>query len=425
MRLIEMLFAVLTGIPLLFLGFCVLYLLRLLFHAILLRPRLLALTPKQVVKTSALSSPVRFVVLFPAHNEALILGEVLEGLKTLEYPSEYYRILVIADNCTDETATIARQKGVLVWERENPDERGKGYALQWAIDRLNGMQEREPEADPALKNYEALVICDADTLLSSNLLHAFSKAIGRGGKVLQARYEVLNVNESWRTRLMSCALALVHIVKPLGREHLGLSEGLKGNGMAFVREICEKITWSGASITEDIEYSLRLCREGHRVQFVPDAAVWAQMPTTAAQSRSQRQRWEGGRYHLMFSVAPKLFRESLATRSRILRDRAIELWIPPFAEMFALPTLFLGISLACGYLGGLSIARHMALIWGILLLLQALYLFVGMWVARVPASVALSVLGAPFYILWKFGVYGTMLLHRSAGGWKRTERKEL
>ena len=242
---------------------------------------------------------------------------------------------------------------------------------------------------------------------------------------MQARYEVLNVNESWRTRLMSCALALVHIVKPLGREHLGLSEGLKGNGMAFVREICETISWSGASITEDIEYSLRLCRDGYRVQFVPEAAVWAQMPTTAAQSRSQRQRWEGGRYHLMFSVAPKLFRESLVRRNRILRDRAIELWIPPFAEMFALPILFLGISLLCGSLGGVSFARHMALIWGILLLLQALYLFLGMWVARVPASVALSILAAPFYILWKFGVYGTMLLHRSAGGWKRTERKEL
>ena len=151
MQLTETLFLIITGLPLLFFGFCVLYLLRLLFHALLLRSRLLPLAPKAKVDVVAPSPSTRFVVLFPAHNEALILGEILEGLKSLDYPPDLYRILVIADNCTDETADIAHQKGVLVWERNNPEERGKGYALQWAIDRLNAMREREPEADPALK----------------------------------------------------------------------------------------------------------------------------------------------------------------------------------------------------------------------------------------------------------------------------------
>ena len=156
MRLIDILFLILTGLPLLFFGFCVLYLLRLLFHALLLRPRLLALAPKTPAPNlDANAPPVRFVVLFPAHNEALILGEVLEGLRILDYPQDSYRILVIADNCTDETATIALQKGVMVWERENPEERGKGYALQWAIDRLNKLSVSEPNADPLLKNYDS------------------------------------------------------------------------------------------------------------------------------------------------------------------------------------------------------------------------------------------------------------------------------
>ena len=412
------------GLLWLYVAFCVLYLLRLLFHALCWRSHLPPLAPKApVALPQNLNLPMRFVILFPAHNEALLLGEILEGLESLDYPQASYRVIVIADNCSDNTAEIAREKGVLVWERTNPDERGKGYALQWAIERLTTLR-TDSTADSVLAEYEALVICDADTLLSSNLLWEFSEALQGGGKVLQARYEVLNVMESWRTRLMSCALALVHIVKPLGRERLRLSEGLKGNGMAFAREVVEKIPW-GASITEDIEYSLSLCRLGYRVQFVSSAAVWAQMPTNAAQSRSQRQRWEGGRYHLIFTVAPALLKESFKSRSRILRDRAIEMLIPPFAEMFALPILLGGVSLLLGFFLKSRVGYAFAGAWGLLLVLQALYLILGLWVARVPAGVAWAVLGAPFYIVWKLGLYGAMLLRRTAGGWKRTERRAL
>ncbi len=426
----EAVFALVVGLPLLYSACCILYLLRLLFHALLLRKQLLPLTPPDPSQppappTTLPENPTRFVVFFPAHNEEMVLGTVLDGLKHLDYPENAYRVVVLADNCTDATAEIARSKGVLVWERTNPDERGKGYALNWGIDKLRNITKTEANPDPVLAEFEAMVICDADTLLSPNLLRAFHTTIRQGGKVMQARYEVLNVGESWRTRLMSCALALVHIVKPLGREQLGLSEGLKGNGMAFVREIVERIPWEGASLTEDIEYSLRLCREGYRVQFVPSAAVWAQMPTTAAQSKSQRQRWEGGRYHLLVSYAPRLLVESLKTRSRILRDRAIEMFIPPFAEMFALPILLLGLILGASALFHFRSVPYFTSIGVLILALQGIYLIGGLWTARVPAKIALVLLGAPFYIVWKFSVYGALLLKRSAGGWKRTERRQL
>ena len=427
MTFAESIYTVAMGVPLLYCAACILYLLHLTLHALLLRKRLLPLAPSSATEApptpASIDNPTRFVLFFPAHNEELILGKVLDGLKPLDYPASAYRVVVIADNCTDSTVEIAHSKGVLVWERVNPDERGKGYALNWAIDRL--LKVESASSDSVLAGFDAIVVCDADTILSLNLLQAFHESLIEGGKVLQARYEVLNVDESWRTRLMSCALALVHIVKPLGREHLRLSEGLKGNGMAFAREVVERIPWSGASITEDIEYSLRLCREGYRVQFVPAAAVWAQMPTTAAQSKSQRQRWEGGRYSLLFSLAPRLLAESLRTRSRILRDRAIEMFIPPFAEMFALPVLLLGLNLGISRLFHFPSVSYFTVAWVFILVLQGMYLAGGLWIARVPAKIAVSLLGAPFYILWKFGVYGALLVKRSTGGWNRTERRQL
>src|SRR5262249_7462870 len=156
------------------------------------------------------------------------------------------------------------------------------------------------------------------------------------------------------------------------------------NGMCFARGIVERIPWSGESITEDIEYTLRLCRAGCRVAFLPEATVWAQMPTTGAQAASQRRRWEGGRYRLLVTGAPRLLRGSLRRRDRVLFDRAAELIIPPFAEMFAVPAALLALCALAAWTLDWRWAAGLALAWAVLLSLQAGYLFGGMWVARIP-----------------------------------------
>lgn len=477
------------ALPWLFFAGCAAYLWYLLLNAlpgrkrvvILPRPDAAALpaTPSESRKKSvdesenaASGSLPRFVVLIPAHNEELLLGAALQGLRGLDYPLDALAVVVIADNCDDQTATIARQCGALALERFDTQRIGKGFALE---DTLNWLMQPAVSADTVsgtasnaalaergsngvlaeqntggatvggdstrllsgsaddaaneawerARRFDAVVVLDADTFVSPNLLRVFAAQLQAGNKAIQARYDVLNTDESWRTRLMSCALALAHVVKPLGRERLGLSDGLKGNGMCFARSVVEAVPWSGDSITEDIEYALRLCRAGYRIAFTPEACVWAQMPTTGAQAKTQRERWEGGRYRLLFTVAPNLLRESLRTRNRLLWDRAIELIVPPFAEMFALPAL---LGVLCALLGwGLHwrAVQAFAGLWALILLLQAGYLFTGMWVARMPARIAFSLLRAPFYIMWKLGVYAVMAAGRSAGGWKRTERHEL
>jgi cellulose synthase/poly-beta-1,6-N-acetylglucosamine synthase-like glycosyltransferase len=361
------------------------------------------------------ASQRRICILIPAHNEEMNLGAVVDGLHALNYPAQRYQIIVIADNCTDRTAEIGRTHGAEVLERTDATQRGKGYALDWALNRLL----------PDPRRFDAFLILDADSVLSSNFLSVMNAAMEQGHGVVQGRYDVLNVQEGWRTRLMTCALALAHYVKPLGRNTFGLSDGLKGNGMCFSRAVMERVPWSGESITEDIEYTLRLVLEGIRIEFAPEAVVRAQMPTGGKQAATQRQRWEGGRYGLIKRAFALLLRGMRMRRIMVI-DRAVELIIPPFVEFFTLPALGLLI-------GGLWLwiapesagARWMLWGWGGILTAQAAYLVIGLALARVPLSVASSLLFAPFYILWKFGLYGAMLVRRGAGGWQRTERHTL
>ncbi len=391
--------------PLIFWGLCTLYLLGLAFAAVVRRRRV-----------DQSSETLRsFCLMIPAHNESMNLGSVLERLSSIDYPKDKLTTVVIADNCSDNTADIARQFGVTVLERHHEELRGKGYALEWAINQLLD----DPRA------FDAFVIMDADSVLSSNFFHTMNAGLANGHQVLQGYYGVLNTGDTWRTRLMAVALALAHYVKPLGRMALKLSDGLKGNGMVFSRSALVAVPWSGESVTEDIDHTLRLMDAGIRIEFVPNATVEAQMPTTGDQAASQRQRWEGGRYGLLKRAFTLLFK-SVTKLDRVAADRAIELIIPPFAELFAVPVLFLGIT-GVGILLNPSVAILTTLLrlWLLILLGETAYLILGIVIAKVPFKTYSSLLFAPFYILWKIVVVGSLAVNKGVGGWRRTERRTL
>jgi cellulose synthase/poly-beta-1,6-N-acetylglucosamine synthase-like glycosyltransferase len=359
----------------------------------------------------------RIGVLIPAHNEELLLGGVLDRLHTLDYPRDRFRLFVIADNCSDETARVAREHGAEVMERTDAELRGKGYALEWALERLLS-------DSPGASGFDAFLILDADSYLSENFLRVMDSRLAAGDGAIQGLYQVENVGESWRTRLMTCALALAHYVKPMGRMAFGLSDGLKGNGMCFSREVLSRIPWSGESITEDIEYTLRLVQAGVRIAFAPEAVVRAQMPTSGRQAATQRQRWEGGRYALL-RRALGLLGKSLRAGRPMVADRAVELIIPPFVELFALPAVCLIAGAAWLFWSPTSFAAVLWMAaWAAVTLAGLCYLVAGLILARVPWSVSSALLFAPVYALWKLGVYGTMILRRAPSGWVRTERHE-
>jgi len=163
---------------------------------------------------------------------------------------------------------------------------------------------------------------------------------------------------------------------------------------------------------------------GVRVIYAPGATVLAQMPTDARQAGSQRRRWEGGRYGLLRRAASAL---AQGVRSRDLRlvDRAWEILMPPLAELFALPVAACAVCGAAWALGAGLIPAVAAAVWGATLLIAALYVVVGLMVARVPARIASALLFAPVYVGWKLVLYLGMAARRGATGWVRTERRTM
>jgi hypothetical protein len=152
--------------------------------------------------------------------------------------------------------------------------------------------------------------------VSPNLLRAFARRFEAGAHAVQASYGVRNARASWRTRLLVIALALFHVLRSLGRERLGLSVGLRGNGMGLSREVLRRVPHDAFSIVEDVEYGLQIGEAGYRVHHVAEAEVRGDMAEREGASRAQRRRWERGRRALARAYGPRLFREALARRDR-------------------------------------------------------------------------------------------------------------
>ena len=229
--------------------------------------------------------PSCFAILVPAYNEEALIGEVLASLAKLDYPSDLYAVHVIADNCTDNTADIARACGAHVHERADVVNRGKGHALAWAIALLFG--------GPV--QYDAYVVLDADSVVAPTFLAALDRYLARGGKALQSHNAVLNASESPTAALRWLALSLMNYIRPLGRNTFGGSSTLTGNGMCLSRELLMRHPWKAFGLSEDYQYYLALVADGGRVLFVPDADVRSVMPNTTRQLQTQDIRWESPR----------------------------------------------------------------------------------------------------------------------------------
>jgi len=367
----------------------------------------------------------KLLVIIPAHDEELMLGSTLDSIAGCRYPSGEVATLVIADNCSDSTAIVAAKHGAWVAIRTDPGRVGKGYALQDAVSELlNKSSNNRLSIDPHVYRFEfdAAVFLDADTIVHHELLRAFASRLNEGDEGMQGCYGVSNAHQSMRTRLMVCALAIAHLAKPAGREKLGLSDGLKGNGFCLSRRLMNEVQWSGESITEDIEYTLRLCEAGHRIRFVPDALLWAQMPTSSSAAAAQRTRWEAGRYYLLRTRLRYLLTRAYQRKDRIFADRVIDLIIPPFVELAAIQFVLFTCSICVLLRTGWILSLVFAALSGALLGVQGVCLLTSIWLARIPLSIAVSLMYAPLYAFWKLMLVIGMLVAGPVRLWRRTAR---
>jgi len=353
----------------------------------------------------------KFDVVIPSHNEELGIARTVANLSAVDYPGNLRRILVVADNCSDATAQKAREAGATVLERFDTEKRGKGYALAFAFER----SQKDGFAD-------AVVVVDADTVVTPNLLHAYAARLERGAHAVQAHYGVMNPTASWRTRLMTIALGMFHRVRSLGREALGVSCGLRGNGMCFTHEVLKQVPHDAFSVVEDLEYGIRLGRKGHRVHYAWESEVLGEMVTAEKQSRSQRQRWEGGRAQMRKLHGWPLLKDALAQRSGLLLDLSLDVLVPPLSQL-VLATVGGAVAAAvvAWLSGGTAVAASALAGFGLASL--GAYVLRGWWVSGVGPRGLLDLAWAPVYVVWKVWLMLRGPGAEKRGEWVRTTRE--
>ncbi|MDP3824811.1 MAG: glycosyltransferase family 2 protein [Burkholderiales bacterium] len=353
------------------------------------------------------SRRLRFDVIVPAHDEAAVIEAAVASLRKIDWPAESFRILVVADNCSDATAALARAAGADVIERFDPELRGKGYALAL------GFQHSQ-----ARKWADAVVVVDADTQVSANLLEAFAARIEAGAKAVQAHYGVSNPHASWRTRLMTIAMASFHRVRSRARERLQLSCGLRGNGWCVTHRLLRQVPYKAYSLAEDVEYGIDLGLAGYRVHYADEAHVAGIMVSGEQASRTQRQRWEDGRVQLIRTRVVPLLKAATGPDGGVCLDLALDLLVLPLSYVAANVALLIMLA----GLGTLAAPSLEPWLWLGLACAASLAFYVlrGWSLSGVGLRGLVDLLRAPFFVIWKLL---SMLRPHNSAEWVRTKRE--
>ncbi|MFR2571310.1 MAG: glycosyltransferase family 2 protein [Clostridia bacterium] len=238
----------------------------------------------------------RFMAIIPAHNEEAVVANLIESLKNQTYNKELYDIYVIADNCTDNTARIARNAGAIVYERFDETKKTKGYALNWFL-----QQKIKENAE-----YDAFFVFDADNIVDKNFIKNMNKKLCQGEDVVQGYRDIKNPSDNWITAGYAIFYWQMHRFYHLARYNIGLSPLLNGTGFMVRFDVIKPQGWDTETLTEDIEFSLKRIIKGKKLGWATDAIVYDEQPTGFKQSWSQRSRWTVGHIQCMSKYAKQL-----------------------------------------------------------------------------------------------------------------------
>ncbi len=366
---------------------------------------LVAARPRRAAATGG--AGLRVAVLVPAHDEGAGVRPTVASLLALDWPREALDVVVVADNCGDDTAAQAAAAGARVLERRDPQRPGKGRALAWAVERL-GREERPPDA---------VAIVDADCVASPNLLRAFAARWADGAGAVQSRYLVANADAAPTAAARAAAFALAADLRGLGKDRLGLSCGLFGTGMGFTWELLREHPWDAFGLAEDVEHHLALVEGGERVRFADEAAVSSAMPTSAGGATGQQSRWEAGKASLVARWTPRLVARGLRERDPGRIHAGLELLVPPQSLLAAATVASAGAAAVVGRRG----PRRMA---GALAAAQVVFVVGGMRRVGAPPAAWRGLAEAPRVVLAKAGIYARVLAGRGPRDWVRTVRDD-
>ena len=347
----------------------------------------------------------RVAVLLPAHNEASCISATIETL--LPQLTDQDRLVVIADNCSDETAEIARGFGATVIERIDPVLMGKGYALDYGL--------RFIETDPPA----VVVMADADCIVHQGAIDRIARLADAVSRPIQSTYLMERpANPGPNDAVSALAFMVKNVVRPRGLDRLGQPCLLYGTAMAFPWSVIAHAPLANSNIVEDMQLAVDLAIAGHPSVFCEEAKVTGRLPQQKTAAKSQRVRWEHGHLKTLLTQVPQLIKASLGQRRFDLLAIALDLCIPPLSLLVMMWAAIMGGALLAGALGASWIPAIFLAIQGLLILIS----IIGAWAkfgrADLPARTLLAV---PFYILWKIPLYFAFLV-RPQTKWIRTER---
>lgn len=360
---------------------------------------------KERVHRSKTTSRPTIAILVPAHNEELGIATTVQQLLGAEYPRESFRVIVIADNCTDRTAEVARAAGADVIERTDLVKRGKGQALDWVL----------KEHEQLLSRFDLVAFVDADMYVDPKFLAALAEKFADPQiQVVQGRYTIANPGASWLTALGFVSFAYVNHVRPAGRTFWGGTAELKGSGMCFRRELICETGWPSGSIAEDVDFGKELLFRDICVHYAPRAIVTSDIPTRLRQVEVQQSRWEGGKLDVERKFFGRTLRALMRRPSIAMLDALLDLCVPPLSVVVLLSVL--GFALA------FLVDAPSPWLFLIPLAAFALSVVTGLVQLRPPFKTYVYLACAPAFILWKLTLLARLMRRPGQAEWRRTPR---
>jgi cellulose synthase/poly-beta-1,6-N-acetylglucosamine synthase-like glycosyltransferase len=394
---------------------------RLLFEIVLLSGGGLLLLPAAVLLVEVLAAlwpdaPAddadpgpfpRTVILVPAHDEEGQIEETVRGLLADRPPGA--RVLVIADNCSDQTAARAVAAGAEAIERHDTSQIGKGHAISFGL--------RHLDAAPP----EIVILVDADCRVSPGGLSTLVRAAARSGRPIQAEYLIGAPRDSSPLVVIGAlAILLRNRVRPRGLRRLGLPCHLTGSGMAFPWRVLRDAPDTGSILVEDLVMGIELALAGHPAESCPAVQISSELPEGRAAGLRQRRRWEHGQLHTLATYGPRLVATGLRTGRPALLGLGLDLLVPPLAQLVMLQGGLLAATVLSALVGLTSCAP--AILAGVGLALVGMAVLAA-WAAYGRRTLPFRhLLFAPVYLAWKIPLYVALLIKGRQKSWERTAR---
>jgi cellulose synthase/poly-beta-1,6-N-acetylglucosamine synthase-like glycosyltransferase len=349
----------------------------------------------------------RTAVLIPAHDEELGIGPTVTGLRAQLGPED--RLIVIADNCSDGTAAAARAAGAEVIERQDTSQRGKGFAIVFAVDHLT--------PNPP----EAVIIVDADCRISAGGLERLSREAVAGNCPVQGEYVLAAPDRPTPKGVISAlAVLLRNRVRPLGMRRLGFPAHLTGSGMAFPWAVLRAAPHPGGNLVEDLVMGIEFALAGHPPLHCRAVQVSSELPEGDDVALGQRRRWEHGQLSTLLHYAPRLIGAGLARFNLPLVAMGLDLAVPPLALLVMLTGAATVAAALAAWLGISTLPLSVLLAALALLGIAVLAAWARFGGEKLPLRYAVVV---PLYVLWKIPLYFTFFLRGKHKVWERTKRK--